>query len=64
MKTKLIIKNLSIALVTLLLIAIMLLPKQAIKVEAGFENNINHKSSVLIEKNSGQILVDNNAHEH
>lgn len=64
MKTKSIIKNLSISFVVLLLVAIFLLPKSAIKVDASFENNINHKSSVLIEKNSGKVIVDNNAYEH
>ena len=42
---------------------LLLSQKTNISVFANFENNINHKSSVLIEYNSGEILVDNNAHE-
>lgn len=39
------------------------LTRTNIKVQAKFDDKINYKSSVLIEKNSGKILVDDNCHE-
>lgn len=63
MKTKNLIRNLSISLVIILLISILLIPKNQMKIDATFEANINHKSSILVEYNTGKVLVDNNSHE-
>ena len=63
MKTKNIIKNLSITLIVFLLIAVLLIPKNHINVNANFDTNLKHKSSILIEYNTGKVLVDNNSHE-
>ncbi|MBQ8615115.1 MAG: D-alanyl-D-alanine carboxypeptidase, partial [Clostridia bacterium] len=62
-KNKSILKSISITAVVMLLIAVMLLPKQNIIVNASFETDVNHKSSVLVEYNTGKVLVDNNSHE-
>jgi len=63
MKNILSIKKLSIVITIFILLAIILYPKNTLIVDAGFESNINHKSSILIEQNSGQVLYDNNANE-
>ena len=63
MKTKKLIKQFSIAVVALLLIAIFLITKNLVDVRANFETDVNHKSSILVEYNTGKVLVDNNAHE-
>ena len=62
MKTK-ILKSLSISIIALLLIAIMLIPKNNMVVSANFETDVSHKSSILVEYNTGKVLVDNNAHD-
>ena len=62
-KGKQIAKNLIVSVVAILLIALMLIPKQNMIVNANFETDVNHKSSILVEYNTGKVLVDNNAHE-
>ena len=62
MKIKTTIRNLSITFVLFLLMIVMLIPKNNLIVNANFETDVNHKSSVLIDYNTGKILVDNNAH--
>ena len=62
MKTKNIFKNLILSSFVFLIIAILIFPKNQIIINAAFENDIKHKSSVLIEQQSGKVLVDNNAH--
>jgi len=57
------IKNISFSILILLLVAILLVPKNNIIVKANFETDVKHKSSVLIEYNTGKILVDNNSYE-
>lgn len=61
MKLK-ILKKSSIVIAIFLLIVLMAFPKNGLIVDAHFETDIKHKSSVLIEYNSEKILVDNNAH--
>ncbi len=56
-------KKFSIAIMALLLVAIMMIPKNQTIVSANFTSDINHKSSVLIECNTGKVLVDNNGSE-
>lgn len=54
----------SILILTLVLIFIALIgTKTNFQTFANFETNVNHKSSVLIEYETGKILVDNNAYE-
>ena len=63
LKNKLLIKKLLIVLITFIVMSLFLLPKQNLMVNANFETDVTHKSSVLVEYNTGKILVDNNAHE-
>ena len=63
MKSKSILKSLSISITVFLLIAIMLIPKNNFIVSANYETDISHKSSVLLDYNTGKILVDNNSNE-
>lgn len=63
MKTKSLLKNISLAFVVLLLISVLSFSKANIKVDAHFETNVNHKSSILIDYNTGKVLVDNNSQE-
>lgn len=56
-------KHFSIAIITLLLVAVMIVPKHEMIVNAHFSTDVNHKSSILVEYNSGKVLFDNNAHE-
>ena len=60
---KLSLKTFCLSLTILFLIALMLLTKQSYIVHASFETDVDHKSSVLVEYNTGKILVDNNSHE-
>ena len=61
--TKSIIKKLSFSIAVFLLVAIMLIPRNEMIVSANFESDINHKSSVLLEFNTGKVLVDNKAND-
>ena len=63
MKLKTISKSLFFILFSLLLIILTLINKSNLIISANFESEIHHKSSVLIDYNSGKILVDNNCHE-
>ena len=63
MKTKNLLKNLILPFFILMLITILLLPKENLIVNASFETDVNHKSSVLVEYNTGKVLVNNNSHE-
>ncbi len=61
MKLKNFSKILIFQLILFLLISLVLSTKGNIILKASFNSDINHKSSVLIEYNSGKILVDNNS---
>ena len=63
MKTKINFKNIILPIFTFVLIAILLIPKNNVIVSANFETDVKHKSSVLMEYNTGKILVDNNSQE-
>ena len=64
MKTKHLLKNISITVVCFLLLSTLLLsPKTNLDVNAHFETDVKHNSSVLIEYNTGKILYDNNSSE-
>lgn len=56
-------KKVSIVLVFMLMFGLMLIPHKIITADASFESNVNYKSAVLIEKNSNEILFENNCHE-
>lgn len=56
-------KKVSIVLVLMLMFGLMLIPHKIITADASFESNVNYKSAVLIEKNSNEILFENNCHE-
>lgn len=58
-------KLLTTICLSLILCLGLLLPniKQDYTVSANFDSTITHRASVLIEKNTGKILVDNNAHD-
>ena len=56
-------KKVSIVLVLMLMFGLMLIPHKIINADASFESNVNYKSAVLIEKNSNEILFENNCHE-
>ena len=49
MKTKKLIKQFSITVVALLVVAFFLIPKNQMIVHATFETDVNHKSSILVE---------------
>lgn len=55
-------KSIPIILV-IMLVAVMFTSKTHLVVSANFESEIHHKSSVLIESQTGNILVDNNANK-
>lgn len=63
MQTKKLLKNIFIPIILLTILVLMFLPNKSIPVSASFETDVNHKSSVLIEYNTGKVLVDNNSHE-
>lgn len=63
MKIKKLFKCLILPLFIFLIVGVLIFPKNQIVVTATFENNTNHKSSVLIEQKSGKVLIDNNSHE-
>ena len=63
MKIKKILKNSGIILILFLLISVLLVQRNNIYVSANFESDAKHKSSILMEYNTGKILVDNNSHE-
>ncbi len=46
-----------------IIVGVMINPIDRMQVSASFDTQINYKSAVLIEKNSGKILFDSNAHE-
>ncbi|HIU06549.1 MAG TPA: D-alanyl-D-alanine carboxypeptidase [Candidatus Onthoplasma faecigallinarum] len=56
-------RKVSIVLVLMLMFGLMLIPHKIITADASFESNVNYKSAVLIEKNSNEILFENNCHE-
>lgn len=56
-------KKVSIVLVLMLMFGLLLIPHKIITADASFESNVNYKSAVLIEKNSNEILFENNCHE-
>lgn len=56
-------RKVSIVLVLMLMFGLMLIPHKIITADASFESNVNYKSAVLIEKNSNEILLENNCHE-
>ena len=58
-------KILTFSLVLILIFGIFLIPSNVTSAYASsnFESSVAHKSSVLIEKNSGKILYDNNSSE-
>lgn len=58
-------KILTFSLVLILIFGIFLIPSNVTSAYASsnFESSVAHKSSVLIEKNSGKILCDNNSSE-
>lgn len=56
-------KKVSIVLVLMLMFGLLLIPHKIITADASFESNMNYKSAVLIEKNSNEILFENNCHE-
>ena len=58
-------KILTFSLVLILIFGIFLIPSNVTSTYASssFESSVAHKSSVLIEKNSGKILYDNNSSE-
>ena len=55
------ITNISIILITILLIAVLIIPKNHVLVSANFDNSLPHKSSILIDLNSNKILYENNS---
>ena len=59
---KLIIYSVSFILCISFIIGILISNKN-IMVKANFDENINYRSAVLIERNSGKVLVEDNAHE-
>ncbi len=63
MKIKSILKSLSNSMIVFLLIAVMLIPKNNFIVSAKFETDVSHKSSVLLDYETGKILVDTNSNE-
>ena len=63
MKNKIIFKSIIIGIISCLLTAVLFATNTTLIAEATFEPNIKHKSSVLIEYNTGKVLVDNNANE-
>ncbi len=63
MKTKNFYKSTFVFLCAMLLIIALLFPKTETLVNANFETHLNHKSSVLIDANSGKVLSENNANE-
>lgn len=63
MQTKKYFKNIFLILFVFTFILSIFFSNKNLIVNASFENEINHKSSVLIEQKSGIILVDNNSHE-
>ena len=63
MKIKNKLKKITLSIFMIILIAIFITPKNNIFVSANFETSINHKSSILIEYNTGNILVENNSQE-
>ncbi len=58
-------KILTFSLVLILIFGIFLIPSNVMSAYASsnFESDVGHRSSVLIEKNSGKILYDNNSSE-
>ena len=56
-------KRIFIILIMTLLITTLIIPKNHILVSANFENDIKHKSSVLIDLNSNKILHETNCEE-
>ena len=52
-----------ISFICLILSILLLTQNSNLNVFANFESEVNHKSSVLVEYNTGKILVDKNAHE-
>ena len=58
-------KILTFRLVLILIFGIFLIPSNVMSAYASsnFESDVGHRSSVLIEKNSGKILYDNNSSE-
>ena len=59
---KLILYSVSFILCISFIIGILISNKNII-VKANFDENINYRSAVLIERNSGKVLVEDNAHE-
>lgn len=56
-------RKLCLVLTLLLIVGCLFIPQ--IKMSAfAFETDVNYKSAVLIERSSGKILADTNAHEH
>lgn len=60
-------KNLSkkaiLIVLAVLIVAILIVPKNSLIVNANFETQVQHKSSVLIEAESGKILFEKNMEE-
>ena len=57
------IKYLSFSLSIFLLIVALTLTKQTLPVHASFETDLKHRSSVLVEYETGKVLVENNSHQ-
>ncbi len=55
--------NILIELLMFLLCCSLLFQKQNLIVHADFESEVNHKSSILVEYDTGKVLIDKNAHE-
>ena len=54
-----------LSIVTIMIVGVLLLPVAKVNVAyaAEFNTDVTHKASVLIEKNSGEILYENNSHD-
>ena len=59
-------KSISFSLISLMVLSLIIslfFINQPLTASANFDYNVNHKASVLIERKSGKILLENNSHE-